>query len=98
MTSARARAYRRVVKTLEDLGPTKLRPSERDRVREIADTLLFCVDPGAEGALLACLEAEALVRHLTQSGRWTAERAERLHADLRACGPVAVADALPRAA
>jgi hypothetical protein len=98
MTSSRARAYRRVVKTLEDLGPTKLRPSERDRVREIADTLVFCADPTAEGALLACLEAESLVRHLTQSGRWTAERAERLHADLRACGPGALADAVPRAA
>ena len=100
MTSERARAYRRVVQTLEDLGPTKLRPQERDTVRDVADTLLFCADPTEEPALMACLEAEALVRHLVQSGRWTAERADRLHADLRACGPVALAaaDRLPRAA
>ena len=86
MTSDRTQAYGRVIKTLEDLGPAKLQPAEQDRIREAADTLIFAADLDEARTTLADLEA--LVEHLVASGRWTAERAEQLAADLLACGPV----------
>ena len=86
MTSDRTQAYGRVVKTLEDLGPSKLQPAEQDRVREAADTLIFAADLDEARATLE--DIDALVEHLIASGRWTSERAEQLAADLLACGPV----------
>jgi hypothetical protein len=86
MTSDRTQAYGRVVKTLEDLGPAKLQPAEQDRIREAADTLIFAAD--LEEARSTLADVEALTEHLVASGRWTAERAEELAADLLACGPV----------
>jgi len=86
MTSDRTQAYGRVMRTLEDLGPAKLQPAEQDRIREAADTLIFAADLDEAHSTLADLEA--LVEHLVASGRWTAERAEQLTADLLACGPV----------
>ena len=41
MTPDRARAYGRVIKTVDELGPSKLLPAERDRIRTTADMLLF---------------------------------------------------------
>jgi hypothetical protein len=87
MTSDRTQAYGRVVKTLEDIGPAKLQPAELDRVRDAADTLIFATD--LDGARDALADVDALIEHLVSSGRWTAERAEQLAADLLACGPVA---------
>jgi hypothetical protein len=87
MTSERTRAYGRVVKTLDDIGPAKLQPFEQQRIREAADTLIFAVD--AEEARTAIEDVEALGAHLVASGRWTAERAQQLVDDLTACGPVA---------
>jgi hypothetical protein len=86
MTSDRTQAYGRVIKTLEDLGPAKLQPAEQDRVRDAADTLIFAAD--LEEARTTLEDVEALVEHLVASGRWTAERADQLAADLLACGPV----------
>jgi hypothetical protein len=86
MTSDRTQAYGRVIKTLDDLGPAKLQPAEQDRIREAADTLIFAADLDEARSTLADLEA--LVEHLVASGRWTAERADQLAADLLACGPV----------
>jgi hypothetical protein len=86
MTSDRTQAYGRVMRTLEDLGPAKLQPAEQDRIREAADTLIFAADLDEARSTLADLEA--LVEHLVASGRWTAERADQLAADLLACGPV----------
>jgi hypothetical protein len=37
MTSERTQAYGRVVKTLDDLGPTKLQPAEQERIRDAAE-------------------------------------------------------------
>jgi hypothetical protein len=37
----RAQAYGRVVKTLDDLGPTKLLADEQETIRSAADALLF---------------------------------------------------------
>jgi hypothetical protein len=86
MTSDRTQAYGRVVKTLEDLGPSKLQPAEQDRIREAADNLIFAVD--LDEARAALEDVDALTAHLVSSGRWTSESAEQLHSDLLACGPV----------
>ena len=86
MTSDRTQAYGRVVKTLEDIGPAKLQPSEQDRIRDAADNLIFAANLDDARATLE--DVEALVEHLVASGRWTTERAEQLAADLLACGPV----------
>jgi hypothetical protein len=87
MTSDRTHAYGRVVKTLDDLGPTKLQPRELERVRDAADTLIFAVD--ADEVLPALEDVRELTEHLVSSGRWTEERAETLVGDVEACGPVA---------
>ncbi len=52
MTSERTQAYGRVVRTLEDIGATKLHQLERERIREAADTLIFASTlQDARGAL-----------------------------------------------
>jgi hypothetical protein len=98
MTGPRADAYGRVMHTLQEIGPTKLLPPEHERIREVADALLFAGDADGDAAVLGLLDAVALLDHLVDSGRWTAERATRLHADLRACGPAAAPEVLSRAA
>ena len=87
MNTDRTQAYGRVVRTLEDLGPTKLQPAELDRVREAADTLIFA--SGVEETRDAMADVDALVEHLVASDRWSEERAKQLVDDLLACGPVA---------
>jgi hypothetical protein len=87
MTSERTQAYGRVIKTLDDLGPSKLQPVEQERIRDAADNLIFAADLDAARAALT--DVEALAEHLVGTGRWTSERAEQLVADLVACGPVA---------
>lgn len=86
MNSERTQAYGRVVKTLEDLGPTKLQPLELERVREAADTLIFAA--GVEETRAAMEDVDALTEHLVASDRWSEERARQLVEDLLACGPV----------
>jgi hypothetical protein len=86
MTSDRTQAYGRVVKTLEDLGPSKLQPVEQERIREAADNLIFAADLNEARATMD--DVEVLAAHLVASGRWTSERAEQLVSDLLACGPV----------
>jgi hypothetical protein len=87
MTSDRTQAYGRVVKTIEDLGPSKLLEHEQELIREAADTLIFATGP--EDADAALRDIEALAEHLAGSGRWTADRTQQLVDDLLACGPVA---------
>jgi len=86
MNSERTQAYGRIVKTLEELGPTKLQPAEQDRVRDAADTLIFAAD--LDEARNAMADADALAEHLVVSDRWSEERARQLVDDLLACGPV----------
>jgi len=86
MNSERTQAYGRVVKTLEDIGPTKLQPLELDRVREAADILIFAA--GVEETREAMEDVDALAEHLVASDRWSEERARQLVDDLLACGPV----------
>jgi hypothetical protein len=88
MTSERAQAYGRVMKHLEELGDAKLRADEQARVREAADTLLFCEDPTGAEAGEALADVETLVDNLLDADRITDERARRLIDDLSACGPL----------
>ena len=87
MNSERTQAYGRVIKTLDEIGPAKLLPTEQERIREAADTLIFA--GGIDEARTALEDLETLARHLTETGRWSDERAERLAGDVLACGPVA---------
>ena len=89
MTSERAQAYGRVVRTLEELGTTKLNAAEQERIRDAADALLFCEDPTTDAARDALADMEGLTSHLTGTERWTEERAQRLLDDVTACGPLA---------
>ena len=86
MNTERTQAYGRVVKTLDELGPAKLQPAERDRVREAADTLIFAAD--LEETRAAMVDVDTLAEHLVASDRWSEERARQLVDDLLACGPV----------
>jgi acetyl esterase/lipase len=86
MTSERTQAYGRVVRTLDDLGPTKLQPAEQERIRDAADTLIFAASP--EEVRPALEDVRELAEHLAASGRWSDERAEALLRDVEACGPV----------
>jgi hypothetical protein len=88
MDAQRARAYTRILKTIEDLGPAKMLRTEQSRTRVAADALLFCTDLANDAsAWAACADMEALSRHLVASGRWSAERAHELVADVLACAP-----------
>jgi len=87
-TATRAEAYGRVVKTLEDLGPSKLLAREQQVIREAADTLLFAEDVlGDEAATDAVVAIEDLTTTLVEADRWTADRAEQLLSDVVGCGP-----------
>jgi hypothetical protein len=90
MTPERAEAYARVMKTLADLGPSKLHPREQERIRAAADDLLlFEALPGEDPALRA-LEVEWLASRLVEAERWGAPEARRLVDDVLACGPLAL--------
>lgn len=86
MTPDRSSAYGRVIKTLDDMGPSKLHDLERMRIRAAADTLLFAAS-GDDAALEAIADVEHLTRHLIDTGRWLADRASVLADDVAACGP-----------
>ena len=85
MTSERTQAYGRVIRTLDDVGPTKLHDDEQARIREAADTLIFAAS--IDEARDAIIDAEALTELLVDSGRWMEERAQGLLQDILACGP-----------
>jgi len=92
MNSIRAQAYGRVMEAIRAVEVTKLQDEEADRIREAADTLLFCDDLEAAPAARAALEdITALARDLVASGRWMPESADLLLDDLGACGPSVVA-------
>jgi hypothetical protein len=90
MTSERTQSYSRVVRTIDEIGPTKLLAGEQQRIRDAADTLVFCVGIDADERA-AIADVEALVNHLIESGRWTAERGFELRDDVLGCGPLALA-------
>jgi hypothetical protein len=87
MTSERAQAYGRVMRLLEDLGPSKLLPDEQATVREAADALLFCDGPEcADDARSALASVERLADHLVEAERWTRENAHELVIAVEGCG------------
>jgi hypothetical protein len=88
MTSERTQAYGRVLRTLEDVGPTKLHDPEQERIRDAADTLIFATT--LEEAREALADIDALSEHLVATGRWSEERAAELAQDILACGPLTV--------
>jgi hypothetical protein len=88
MSPERASAYRRVIQTLSELGPTKLQDRELERIREAADTLVFSRDMVENDAAQDALsEVEHLLRRLVDSGRWERVTANRLARDVVDCGP-----------
>jgi hypothetical protein len=87
MSPERTQAYRRVIQTLEDLGPSKLLDGEQDRIRAAADNLIFSSGPGDPAALEALDDVERLCAALVESGRWEQVTATRLAEDLYECGP-----------
>lgn len=88
MSPERTNAYRRVLETLAELGPSKLQADEQDRIRYAADSLIFCADLRTDFASRESFEdTEMLLEVLVDSGRWERVTADRLTDDLRACGP-----------
>jgi hypothetical protein len=88
MSPERSQAYRRVMHTLDELGPSKLQDDEQERIRLAADSLIFSSDLANDGPAHAALDdAGQLCRSLVDSGRWERVTAARLAQDLRACGP-----------
>jgi hypothetical protein len=88
VTPDRARAYRQVVKILRESAPSKLLASEKDRIREAADHLVFAHDLLAdEAARTALQDVELLCAGLVESSRWEHESAMRLADEVSACGP-----------
>ena len=88
MSPERSKAYRRVMKTLDDMGPSKLLSSEQQRIRSAADNLVFSTDLGNDVEACDALEdVAALCRALVESGRWEQATAMRLVDDVCECGP-----------
>jgi hypothetical protein len=88
MSPERTLAYRRVIKTLNELGPSKLLGGEQDRIRYAADNLIFSSDLAEDVAAREALDdVERLCDALTDSGRWEQVTARRLATDVAGCGP-----------
>ena len=87
MTSERAQAYGRVIRSLADSG---LPAAQQDEVRESADSLVFCVDLTADEEARAALDRlHRLADELVENDALEPDLVERLVADVEACGPVA---------
>jgi len=93
MTPERSHAYKLVMRTLQDVGPSKLHADEQARVRAAADELLFSHDLWELGAHEALREIESLCSALVRSGRWEPLSARRLADAVIGCGPPRVAQA-----
>ncbi|MDQ6748429.1 MAG: hypothetical protein M3010_10050 [Candidatus Dormibacteraeota bacterium] len=87
MSPERSHAYKRVMDTLDELGPSKLLSEEQDRIRYAADNLIFSGDLAGEEAAAALGDALTLCQGLVSSGRWEPVTATRLAEDISACGP-----------
>src|SRR3954471_8596918 len=95
MTSQRAEAYGRVMKTITDLTAAKLHPAEEATLRNAADCLLFCEDFAEDiDANEALAQAGRLRVRLEDAERLTAETLDRLLFDIQACGPAAAGNAV----
>ncbi|HEY4830247.1 MAG TPA: hypothetical protein VIH85_26015 [Solirubrobacteraceae bacterium] len=76
------------MKTLEDIGPSKLLEQEQQRIRYAADNLIFSQNLENDiEAQTALIDVEDLCRTLVETGRWEDVSATRLADDLFQCGP-----------
>src|SRR5918999_1076641 len=90
VTSERAQAYGRLMRTVRDDGPDALTPEECALVREAADSLLFCDERAwSDEARDGLTRVGDLAGDLVGTGRWGPDRAEQLLRDIEACGPMA---------
>jgi hypothetical protein len=88
MTPERSHAYRRVLHTLNELGPSKLQDGEQDRLRQAVDSLIFAQDLTEDPAAQSALEdIGRLCRDLVENGRWEQVTAMQLFDDVSQCGP-----------
>jgi len=88
MNADRAAAYGRVMKTLSDMGPAKLQPSEQNLIREAADAMLFADDRAEDAHARMAFDAlQEMAERLIESDRWLFRTADRLMDDVEACGP-----------
>ena len=88
MNSDRADAYRRVMTTLREVGPSKLTAGEQSRIREAADVLLFSPSLTNDATAWAALDdVHSLARVLRDSDRWTELSVRGLLDDISDCGP-----------
>ena len=88
MTPERADAYRRVIQTLNELGPSKLVGSEQDRIRDAVDNLIFSRDLQQDATASEALkDVERLCCALEDTGRLKQTGATRLASDISKCGP-----------
>ena len=90
MTSERAQAYGRLMRTVRDESPDPLTPAECELIREAADCLLFCDERAwTDEARDGLTRVGDLAGDLVGSGRWGPDRAEQLLRDIESCGPMA---------
>jgi hypothetical protein len=88
MNADRAAAYGRVMKTLSDMGPSKLQPSERDLIREATDAMLFADDLASDAhARMAYDALQEMAERLVEADRWLFQTADKLMNDVEDCGP-----------
>jgi hypothetical protein len=88
MNAERTHAYRRVIQTVNALGPSKLLDEEQDRIRSAADSLIFSDGLSEDIAAREALDdIERLCSALVESGRWQQSTASRLAGDVLECGP-----------
>src|SRR5258708_37541669 len=88
MSPERTHAYRRVMQTLSELGPSKLLDGAQDRMRAAADILISSSDHHEDVAAQEAVDdVERLCHALVESGRGEQVTARRLAGDLFACGP-----------
>jgi hypothetical protein len=93
MTPERAHAYRQVMRTLDEVGPSKLLAGEQDRIRYAADNLVFGNDTRSDVVVQEALaDVDRLCRALVDSGRWERAAAMRLADCLARCGPTQAAE------
>ena len=78
---ARAGHYTALLQTIERQGSAKLHPSERERLVEAADALLFG-EPENRPLLRS---AEEMIEALETSERWSAESCDKLREHLYGC-------------
>ena len=81
MSPERSQAYRRVMKTLDDMGPSKLFDSEQQRIRYAADNLVFSTDLNTD--VEACDALEDVAASVPRTGRERSLGAEHRDAPRR---------------